>query len=490
MFKHLTRAVVLAIVAAVPVLGGNTVASPRSKPNVILILVDDMGYMDSSVYGSKYYETPSLERLASRSVVFTNAYAASPQCSPTRASILTGKYPARLRLTRVFKHYEELGREPGLIEGPPTAKLMTVESRRALPLAENTIGEALKELGYVTGFIGKWHLGREEKYWPEHQGFDTNVAGIGRPGPGGYFDPYSNPRLTPRKRGEYVTDRLTSEALTFLEGHRDRPFFLCLWHFAAHAPWGHKEEITQRFRAKVDPRGRQGNPVLASMIFSVDQGLGRVLDKLDELEIADETIVIFTSDNGGNVNSLVDGIPATNNAPLRGGKGTIYEGGLRVPLIIRLPGMRSQRRSVDPVMSIDFYPTILELAGGTPNVGATVDGVSLAPVLSDAGLEREAIYWHFPHVSPKKGNTPNSAVRRGRWKLIRFYGQGEGRGNRFELYDLWEDEGEATDLAAQEPELVTELDLLLGRHLRDCDALIPLPNPAYESDDTREGEAL
>ncbi len=454
-----------------------------SKPNVILFLADDLGYMDSSVYGSEYYETPNLERLADHSVVFTNAYAPSPQCSPSRAGILAGKYPARLRLTRVFTNREALGRAPRLVEGPPSQPWMTVESRRALPLAERTLAEALKEQGYATGFVGKWHLGREPEYWPEHQGFDVNVGGFGGATPGSYFDPYKNPRLGSRKPGEYVTDRLTSEALAFVEENRSRPFFLLLSHFAVHAPWGHKEAITRRFRDKSDPRGQQGNPVMASMIFSLDQGLGRLLDKLEELDLAERTIFVFTSDNGGNVRSQVEDRPATSNAPLRDGKGTIYEGGLRVPLIVRVPGIHSRRRSAETVMAIDLYPTILELTGGTLGTGQIVDGVSLVPALHGGQLERDAIFWHFPHATPKKGNTPSSAVRRGRWKLIRYYGPPD----RYELYDLEKDEGELVDLAARQPELVAELDFLLRRHLEKADALVPLPNPAYRPASDAQG---
>lgn len=455
-----------------------------SKPNIIFFLVDDMGWMDSSVYGSKYYKTPNMERLAKQSMVFTHAYAANPLCSPTRASIMTGKYPARLKFTSALGHLPELGREPTVQPSPPDKRTMTVESRRHLPLKEYTIAEALKEQGYKTCFIGKWHMGKDDKYWPTNQGFDVNIGGTGAPGPpGGYFDPYKNPRLRNRKKGEYITDRITDEALTYIEKNKEGPFFLCMWQYAVHGPWGHKEEITKRLRGNIDSRGKQNNPVMASMLYSVDESLGAIMDKLDELDITDNTIIIFMSDNGGNIHRIVEGKPATNNAPLRGGKGTIYEGGTREPMIVRWPGVvKPGSKSFEIVSSIDFYRTILEMAGIRPKKDQIIDGVSIVPLLTGVKtLDRKAIFCHFPHYTPRgSGNHPATYVRQGNWKLIRFYGRSKKASNEYELYNLKNDIGETINLVMAMPGRVKKLDALIDQHLKDTGALVPIPNPDYD----------
>jgi len=347
----------------------------RTKPNIIAFLVDDMGWMDSSIYGSEYYKTANMARLARESVRFTDGYAANPLCSPTRASLMTGKYPARLRFTTPGGHLPELGREPGLTHDRNYRKSQKVESRRILPLEERTIAEAAKEEGYKTCFIGKWHLGKSKQYWPEYQGFDVNLGGTGSPGPpGGYFDPYANARLENRKEGEYVTDRLTDEAIGFIESNKEEPFFLCLWHFGVHGPWGHKEEITEKFLETKDPRGEQGNPVMASMLLSIDESLGRLLDTLEELGIDENTIVMFLSDNGGNIHSDVGGKPPTNNAPLRGGKASIYEGGTRVPMLVKWPGVIEAGSTCAAVVSsIDIYPTVLDMIGAKRNESQIIE---------------------------------------------------------------------------------------------------------------------
>ena len=486
------------------------VAAPRRKPNIVFFLVDDMGWMDSSVYGSQYYETPNMERLAKRSMLFTDAYAASPLCSPTRASIVTGKYPGRLHITTPVCHRPPY--PPGTPEFPekaaPSRKVLLPRSRRFLPPGEHTIAEALCDAGYKTAHIGKWHLGLNPEHWPEEQGFEVSFHGAPDPGPPSYFSPYEFKAGTVADgpKGEYITDRVTDEALKFVESHKDGPFLLHLWHYAVHGPWGHKEEITKRFADKKDPRGKQANPIMASMLKSVDESLGRVMDKLDELGIADNTIIIFFSDNGGNVHSnrgddaklakikpghrrwpflqdwrkYAGDLGPTNNAPLRGGKATIFEGGTREPMMVCWPGVVQPNSTCSEVVSsVDWYPTMLEMAGIRPKAGKILDGVSLLPLLTQAGtLEREAIFCHFPHGFGKRSPAA-TWVRKGDWKLIRVYETSEWFPDEHLLYNLKHDIGETTNLAAKRPDKVKELDALITQHLRDTDAAVPKPNPAY-----------
>jgi len=455
-------------------------------PNIVLILADDMGWMDSGIYGSRYYDTPNIDRLARRGMLFTDAYAANPLCSPTRASILTGTYPARLRITTPAGHLPPLPDEPLLpATGPPRRKMLLPRSRRFLAPEETTIAEALHRAGYRTGHVGKWHLGLRPEHWPERQGFDVSFHGAPDPGPRSYFSPYRfrAGTVTDGPPGEYITDRLTDEAIRFIEANRGRPFYLSLWHYAVHGPWGHKEEITRKYAGKKDPRAKQNNPIMASMLASLDESVGRVLDKLDELKLADHTVVIFFSDNGGNTHSRIgpEGLPPTNNAPLRGGKATIYEGGTREPMIVCWPGVvRPGSRCSEVVSSVDFYPTILQIAGLAPERGQVLDGESLLPLLEQTGkLRRDAIFCHFPHGLGKL-NAPSTYVRRGDWKLIRFYETNESFPNRFELYHLKDDLGETNNLAGRMPEKVKELDALIDGFLERTDALVPVPNPDFD----------
>ncbi|HOX37298.1 MAG TPA: sulfatase [Candidatus Brocadiia bacterium] len=455
----------------------------RRRPNIVFILADDMGWMDSTVYGSRYYETPNLERLAARGMTFTDAYAANPLCSPTRASILAGQYPARLRITTPSGHLPPLENDPLMPESArPWEKMICPRSRHYLPFEERTIAEALRDAGYRTAFVGKWHLG-QEPYWPERQGFEVNIGGGHYPSPPSYHSPYKIKTLPDGPDGEYITDRLTGEALNYIERNKDAPFFLCLWHYAVHGPWGHKEEITKTFEGRSDPRGKQGNPIMASMLKSLDESVGRVLDKLDALGLSDDTILIFFSDNGGNVHERIgpDLLPPTDNFPLRGGKAMIYEGGTREPLIVCWPGaVAPGSRCSEVVSSVDFYPTILEAAGGAAAPGQVLDGVSITPLLRQTGkLSREAIFCHFPH---EIGTliVPCTYVRKGDWKLIRFHMTNDDFPNRFELYNLREDISETVNLAERMPDKVAELDALIGRFLLDTGALVPVPNPDYD----------
>lgn len=455
----------------------------NEKPNIVFFLVDDLGWMDTSVYGSQYYETPNLERLAKRGMMFTDAYAASPLCSPTRASLMTGKYPCRLKITTPACHLPpEL--EPDLPETAESWKRMIdANSRRYLPLEEYTIGNAFQEAGYATGLMGKWHLGLEEKYWPRNQGFDLDM-GSPNPGPPSYFPPYNTTNFPDGEQGEYITDRLTKEAIHFIKEKQDQPFFLNIWHFAVHDPYQGKEDIIDYYRKKQDPRGYQDCPTMGAMIQSMDESLGRVLDELDELGLTDKTIFVFFSDNGGNMYDQVERTSTpTNNAPLRSGKANIHEGGVRVPLIVTWPGMvEAGSKTSEVVSSVDFYPTLLEMAGIQPNPKHKLDGESIVPVLKQEGaLEREAIYCHFPHYIPATDNVPSTSVRKGDWKLIRLYGEGPERSDSFSLYHLKEDIGETHDLSESKPDKVKELNELILKHLEDTEAVVPVKNPFYDS---------
>jgi len=456
--------------------------SKPKHPNILFILADDLGWMDSSLYGSQYYETPNLKRLAQRGMMFTNAYAANPLCSPTRASILTGKFPARLKITAAAGHLKPLPNQPLLKDfGPAWQKIVWPRSKRFLPLEEYTLAEALKEVGYQTAFIGKWHLGHEP-WWPKKQGFDINIAGGHYPGPPSYFSPYKIKTLSDGPKGEYLTDRLTDEAVKYLKQDRRAPFFLCFWHYAVHAPFQAKEAITKKYRTKQDPRGKQKCPVMASMIQSLDESIGRILDTLDERKLADDTMIIFTSDNGGNMYSDVKGQTPTNNYPLRGGKATIYEGGTREPTVIVWPGVvKPDSRCDEVITSIDYYPTILEMLNLKSKPNQNFDGISFFPLLKGASkLNREAIYCHFPHMTPATGNWPCVYVRRGNWKLIRFFHAADADNHRYELYNLAEDISETNNLAAKMPEMVKQLDSLIEQHLKETGALVPKLNPRYD----------
>lgn len=454
-----------------------------SKPNFLFILADDMGWMDSDLYGSQYYKTPNLQALAKRGMTFTNAYAASPLCSPTRASIMTGKYPNRVGITTPACHLPPL--EPGQSLMPEKApvghKMITPESKRYLPLEEYTIGEAFKDAGYKTGFIGKWHLGLQQKYWPGNQGFEFDL-GAPNPGPPSYFSPYHMDNIPNGPDGEYITDRITDETLDFLEKNQNDPFMLCLWHFAVHAPFQAKDDITQKYQDTKDPRGKQGCAIMASMLQSLDESIGRIMTKLDELNLSDNTVIVFVSDNGGNMYDEVNGLPPTNNFPLRGGKGNSYEGGSRVPCIVVWPEtVKPDSKCREVISTIDFYPTLLEMAKIKPNAKQIFDGVSVVPLLKGRSkLDREAIFCHFPHYIPATYNLPCTWVRKGDWKLIRIYGEGPDRSNKYELYDLKTDIEEKKNLAAKYPEKVKELDKLIDTFLVETGSLIPRPNPAYK----------
>lgn len=458
------------------------------KPNVVFILTDDLGWADLGCYGSTFYETPNLDRLAKQGMRFTDAYAASNVCSPTRAAILTGKYPARLHLTDWLT-----GREDR-----PDQKLSRPQFQKFLPLEEYTWAEALREAGYQTAFIGKWHLGAKPEHWAEHQGFDLNIGGHGKGHPPSYFSPYGITNLADGPKGEHLDDRLTDEAMRFMERARNKPFLLYLSHYTVHTPLQAKPEVIEKYKTKaaklaetgstfLPDKGRpvrqvQNHAVYAAMIESLDNSVGRLLGKLDDLGIATNTIVIFTSDNGGL--STAEGSP-TSNLPLRTGKGWAYEGGVRVPLIFRWPGVTKPGSiSPEPTSSMDFYPTILEMLGLPPRPQQHLDGRSIVAALKGSSLPERPLFWHYPHYS-NQGGAPHGAVRVGDYKLIEWY-----EDLNVELFDLKADRGERRDLSGQLPVKASELKQLLHGWRQQVDAQMPTPNPAYQAGKQAAGEKL
>lgn len=443
------------------------------KPNVVFILIDDYGWADVGCYGSKFYKTPNIDKLAAEGARFTDAYAACPVCSPTRASILTGKYPARLQLTDWL---------PGRGD-KPDQKLATPKIKQQLPLEEITLAEALKGAGYVTGHIGKWHLGGEG-FEPQKQGYDVNIAGDHMGSPISYFAPYESagkaakksiPGLENSPTGEYLTDRLTSEAEKFIEANKSKPFFLYLAHYAVHTPLKGKPDVVAKYKSdgKV---GTQTNAIYAAMVESVDDSVGRIMRKLEELKLTENTFVVFTSDNGGLCVIEGPNTPATINAPLRDGKGYLYEGGIRVPWIIKWPGVIKPGTVVSNVVSsVDFFPTILDVTGTSLPQEAKPDGVSLAGLLKDGTApKRDAIYWHYPHYS-NQGGKPGGAIREGDWKLIEFYEDG-----RLELFDVRKDKGESRNLAEEQKTVTIRLQRKLDQWRRDTGAQMMEDNPGYK----------
>ena len=441
----------------------------ESKPNIILILADDLGWADPGCYGSTFYQTPHIDRLARDGMRFTDAYAAAPVCSPTRAAILTGKNPARLHLTDWL---------PGR-QDQADQKLARPKIRQELPLEETTVAEALKAAGYATAHIGKWHLGGQG-FGPEKQGFDLNIAGDHSGSPASYFAPFRNeqrsmPGLEESNPGEYLTDRLALEAGKFIDQNKDRPFFLYLAHYAVHIPLKAKAGLIARY-GSLRPGEHQTNAIYAAMIESVDESVGRIVKKLEKLGVAEKTVVLFTSDNGGLSVSEGPNTPATSNHPLRAGKGYLHEGGLRVPLIVKWPGVvRGGSISRVPVISMDLFPTLLAMAG--VRIEPSVDGVDLLPLLKGGEIKRDALFWHYPHYANQvrspgapTGGGPGAVIRAGDWKLIQHFENGA-----HELYNLRDDIGEETNLADKMPENVLEL----GRKLHEWQNSVKAQWPAY-----------
>ncbi len=479
----------LGLGAAVLIGRGMTGAARAAErmPNVVFILADDLGWRDTSLYGSTFLETPNVDRLAKRGMMFTQAYAANPLCSPTRASIVTGLWPARIGITSPACHLKQEKLEASVRErGAPDQKAVVCESATRLKLDYYTLAEALKDAGYRTGHFGKWHLGHEP-YDPLHQGFDVDVPHWPGPGPAGsYVAPwkFSAELNFTGEPGEHIEDRMAREAVKFIRDSKDGPFFLNYWCFSVHAPHDAKQDLVDKYATKADPDNPQRHPVYGAMVHSMDDAVGRLLDTLYELGLADNTIVVFFSDNGGihwPSRQCHPDLPVTSNAPLRGGKATIYEGGTREPLVVVWPGVVTRGSTSDEIVqSIDFYPTILEMLGLEPQAGQEFDGTSIVPALRGSQLDREAVFCYFPHQTGVPDATPPSVyVRRGDWKLIRFFFDGENFAHRYELYNLAEDIGETTNLADSKPAKVKELDALIEGFLADSRPVLPRPNPAY-----------
>ncbi len=445
--------------------------SPKEKPNIVFILADDLGWTDLGVMGSSFYRTPRLDRLAAQGMIFNQAYSPAPNCAPSRACILTGQYSPRHGVYTVNSSARGKSRDRRIIPTPNTTTL----ADEALTLAE-----VLRQDGYVCAAIGKWHLGRVPESGPRTQGFDVAIAAshIGHP-PAGYFAPFQLPDLEGAPEGEYLTDRLTDEALKFIESHSDRPFFLYLSHYAVHSPFQAPEPIIQPYRERPGSRGHS-RPVYAAMVENLDTNIGRVLDKLDACGLTANTLVVFFSDNGG-----VQRV--TSAVPLRGGKGMLYEGGIRVPMIVRWPGSIGPGQVCEvPVSGIDFSPTLLEAAGLTPPAGHVLDGLSLLPLFSGQGCwEREALYWHFPAYlegaaegarDPLFRTRPAAAVRSGEWKLIEYFEDGA-----LELYHLADDVGESKNVALTLPDKTRELHEMMKEWRRSLQAPVPTrANPEYD----------
>lgn len=448
-----------------------------SKPNVVFFLVDDLGGRDLGCYGSEFYESPNIDALADSGMLYTQAYAACPVCSPTRAAIMTGKYPARVGITDWIPGSSNWKKK--------TTRVIPPEDLHNLPYEETTLAEAFKAAGYKTFFAGKWHLGETDEYWPEYHGFDINKGGFSKGSPTfKYYTPHGNPRLSDGPDGEHLTDRLGDETVAFLKANKDEPFFAYLSFYNVHTPLDPHKDYLDHFKDKAaalpkapkmrpEPLGpqtfyRQDNAVFASMVKAVDVNVGKVLDTLDELGLSDNTIVVFTSDNGGH--------STTSNWPLRSVKGWCYEGGIRIPLIIRAPGVSDAGETSSVVTtSTDYYPTLLELAGLPLAPKQHVDGVSLASTLKGKGIDRDTVYWHYPHFHGSNWS-PGAAVRSGKWKLIDFYEL-----DKVELYNMELDPQEQRDLSKVLPEKTKELLTKLHSWQSSIGAQMPVPNPLYRT---------
>lgn len=451
--------------------------STKSKSNIVLFLIDDLGWKDLGCQGSNYYQTPHIDALARKGVRFTDAYSACAVCSPTRAALLTGKYPARLLLT----DWLPSGR------WDPQAKLVTGRFLRGLPVEELTLAEVLRGAGYRTASIGKWHLGSEPFSLPEHHGFDVNIGGNAHGAPGSYFFPYQGDWLIPGtelraqwnvlpngEEGEYLTDRLTEEAVSFITQNKDKPFFLYFPHYGVHTPLQAKPEVVAKYAAIPESK-RQGLPEYAAMVESIDDSLGRIVATLEQLQLTDNTVIIFTSDNGGFWK-------ATDHAPLRANKGAYYEGGIRVPLIIQWPGVAQPGLVIDqPVISNDLYPTCLTAAGLPLLPNQHLDGLDLSQLVqgTSARLERDSIFWHFPHYNEHPSCVPSSVIRKGEWKLIETFDPAG-----LELYNLEDDLSESKNLALSQPKKLAELRMELEAWRAEVGAEMMRPNPDYDPSST------
>jgi arylsulfatase A-like enzyme len=468
--------------------------------NIVLILADDLGYSDLACYGSTFHQTPHLDRLASRGTRFVNAYSASPLCSPTRASILTGLAPARLGITSPACHLPQEQLEKRLVQS--SGPRWIADSLTRLPSHYITLAELLQDAGYQTAHLGKWHLG-PPPYSPRQHGFAIDLPGTPGPGPGGkngYFAPWTFWR-NEGQPGDHIEDRMAEEACKFLQQNKDRPFFLNYWAFSVHSPWMAKSDMIHAAQQRADPAAPQRHSVYAAMIQSLDDAVGKIIDQLDQLQIRDRTLVVFTSDNGGWTiparglppEAPDANTPVTSNAPARSGKASLYDGGTRVPMILSLPSHLPEASECDAIVqSTDLFRTLPSLAGAAIAKTPPSDGIDFSPALQGQPLDRDAIFCHFPHGpgdAAIDGFAPGSWIRQGPWKLIRFYGDANQPKDRLELYHLESDPGEQKNLAAEESQLAEAMNERLSDYLRRTEAVIPIPNPNYgktQSPDTAD----
>lgn len=463
-------------------LSGTVLGQMPDPQNVVLIVADDLGWRDLGFTGSDFYESPSLDALAERSMIFTQGYAACQVCSPSRVAIVTGKFPARLKTTDWF------GAAAGT-QWKRNTRLLPAEYRRSLPQEEYTLAEAFADQGYQTFFAGKWHMGGEGSL-PEDHGFQINVGGHHRGSPpGGFFSPYQNPKMTDGEPGESLPIRLGKETRDFIRQHADRPFFAMLSFYSVHAPVQTRQTLWKKYRDKAVAQGLaeqrfivdrtlqpvrqvQDHPIYAGMVESMDRAIGLVLQEIEDQGIADRTIVVFTSDNGG---VSAGDASATSNLPLRGGKGRQWEGGIREPFLLSVPGKTTGMTNATPVISTDLYPTLLELAGIEKQPQQHLDGVSLVPLLNQGTLAARPLYWHYPHYG-NQGGEPSAILRDGEWKLIHYF-----EDQRAELYHLPSDLGEQQDVSKMHPELVERMERQLLDWLKSIDANMPTANPNYDA---------
>lgn len=459
------RLLAFSVLALLPLAPALSAASP--KPNIIFILADDLGYTDIACYGSKYYETPNIDRLAAQGIRFTSGQTCGPNCQPTRAALMSGQYGPRTGVYTVgsIERFDWRSRP-----------LRPVDNVTQLPVEKITLAQSLKKAGYATALFGKWHLGEDDAHHPAKRGFDEAIVSMGQ-----HFDFPTNPK-TDYPPGTYLADFLAGKAADFVRRHKDQPFFVCLHHFAVHSPHQAKTNLIEHFKPKA-PAGGHHDPAYAAMITSVDESVGRIVVLLDELKLADNTLVIYTSDNGGVGGYVREGVKqggdVTDNAPLRGGKGMLYEGGVRVPYIFRWPGrIPAGTTCGTPINSVDLYPTLLEIAGAARPADYPLDGTSYLKLLTSGGkatLDRDAIYWHFPgYLGAGVGSwrtTPAGAIRAGDWKLIEFF-----EDNRLELYNLRDDLSETNNLAAKRPDKAKELHARLVAWRKEVGAPMPTKN--------------
>ncbi|MEM1441059.1 MAG: sulfatase [Verrucomicrobiota bacterium] len=461
------------------------------KPNIVFILADDLGWADTTLYGhTTLYETPNLERLAARGMTFTRAYTPNPLCSPTRSAILTGKHPARTGLTAPNCHTPSIVLKASTSDSaPPHRKLTAYTSVTRLDTKYDTLAELLQNDGYTTAHFGKWHLGKPP-YSPLEHGFDIDIPHWHGPGPAGSFvAPWKFPDFKEKYPQEHIEDRMGDEAVAFMEEHEGEPFFLNYWQFSVHAPFDAKADLIEKYRSKVDHSDEQRSPTYAAMVQSLDENVGKILDAIDRLGLAEQTIIVFSSDNGGNMYNEVDGTTPTSNRPLRGGKANNWEGGVRVPTVVVAPGITEPgSRSDEFVMSQDFYPTLLSLAGvAIPET--PLDGIDLAPTLKGEEQDRDAVFTFFPH-STKVPDTlpPSAAAYEANWKLLRLLHNEENGAHEDLLFNLEADIGEQQDRSSEEPEIAAKLAAQLDVFLESTGAVYPRPNPKFNPDTARLSE--